>query len=81
MGRCLVGNTEDEEERVVTEEEGRALGEKHGLSFVEVSTLRRTNVKEAVERVVQDIADALNPAEAETAPSKSKESKPRCTVQ
>lgn len=53
----LVGNKADlaPQERDVDIEEGRALGEKYGMGFLETSALEATNVDESFKRVLEEI--------------------------
>ncbi|XP_037088655.1 ras-related protein Rab-11A-like [Pollicipes pollicipes] len=56
MTVILVGNKADLRHlRTVSCEEGRALAERHGLSFVETSALDSTNVDAAFENIITEI--------------------------
>ena len=58
----LVGNKCDlkDEFRAVPQEEAVALGEKHGLGFIETSARDATNVEPAFHRILAEIYNRMN---------------------
>lgn len=62
---CIVGNKSDlENQRVVTQEDGKALARKLGCAWTEASAKHNDNVINAFQLVVAEIEKELNPDSA-----------------
>ena len=55
IGLVLLGNKCDFEERAVTEEQGKKLGEEFKISYFETSPLTGQGIKEAFDQLTKDI--------------------------
>eukprot|EP01102_Stenamoeba_stenopodia_P007712 TRINITY_DN2172_c0_g1_i2.p1 TRINITY_DN2172_c0_g1~~TRINITY_DN2172_c0_g1_i2.p1 ORF type:complete len:192 (-),score=22.68 TRINITY_DN2172_c0_g1_i2:313-888(-) len=78
----IVGNKKDlEEQRVVSDMEGRQLGAQYNCKWLEASAKQRINVEEAFADVVRQIRDPARSIESKDMPFVPPEKKkPKCTL-
>ena len=77
----LVGNKLDlEEERQVSEEQGRVLAQKFNCGFIEASAKTNTNVKEIFFELVRMINRWRDKYPASGSAGKDKKAKKNCTL-